>query len=151
MIFCDSFIPHKCQPIFDQNFDRRDVYIITQNALADPTYLQYIRSQYFRSAETNYDTPFFQEVLRGKEEHDKYSQYYGTNFLARIGVQAPRQARHRDGRARRNAPTRRMRVSAEGNLHAQPGGFAAGLLRLHAGRAAAHHARPDASERAARR
>ena len=70
MIFCDSFIPHKCQPIFDQNFDRRDVYIITQNALADPTYLQYIRSQYFRSAETNYDTPFFQEVLRGKEEHD---------------------------------------------------------------------------------
>jgi tetratricopeptide (TPR) repeat protein/uncharacterized membrane protein (UPF0136 family) len=83
MIFCDSFIPHKCQPIFDQNFDRRDVYIITQNALADPTYLQYIRSQYFRSAETNYDTPFFQEVLRGKEEKDKYSQYYGTNILAR--------------------------------------------------------------------
>ncbi len=84
MIFCDSFIPHKCQPIFDQNFDRRDVYIITQNALADPTYLQYIRSQYFRSAETNYDTPFFQEVLRGKDEHDKYSPYYGTNALARI-------------------------------------------------------------------
>jgi tetratricopeptide (TPR) repeat protein len=83
MIFCDSFIPHKCQPIFDQNFDRRDVYIITQNALADPTYLQYIRSQYFRSAETNYDSPFFQEVLRGKDEHEKYSQYYGTNILAR--------------------------------------------------------------------
>ena len=84
MIFCDSFIPHRCQPIFDQNFDRRDVYIITQNALADPTYLQYIRSQYFRSAETNYDTPFFQEVLRGPAEHDKYSPYYGTNILARI-------------------------------------------------------------------
>jgi tetratricopeptide (TPR) repeat protein len=83
MIFCDSFIPHKCQPEADQNFDRRDVYIITQNALADPTYLQYIRSQYFRSNETNYDTPFFQEVLRGKEEHEKYSPYYGTNFLAR--------------------------------------------------------------------
>ena len=84
MIFCDSFIPHKCQPEADQNFDRRDVYIITQNALADPTYLQYIRSQYYRSDETNYDTPFFQEVLRGKEEHDKYSQYYGTNILARM-------------------------------------------------------------------
>jgi tetratricopeptide (TPR) repeat protein len=84
MIFCDSFIPHNCLPIFDQHFDRRDVYIITQNALADPTYLQYIRSQYFRSAETNYDTPFFQEVLRGKDEPDKYSQYYGTNFLARL-------------------------------------------------------------------
>jgi tetratricopeptide (TPR) repeat protein len=84
MIFCDSFIPHKCQPEADQNFDRRDVYIITQNALADPTYLQYIRSQYYRSDETNYDSPFFQEVLRGPEEHDKYSPYYGTNALARF-------------------------------------------------------------------
>jgi tetratricopeptide (TPR) repeat protein len=84
MIFCDSFIKHKHQPIFDQNFDRRDVYIITQNALADPTYLQYIRSQYFRSDEYQYDTPFFQEVLRGPVEHDKYSPYYGTNILARI-------------------------------------------------------------------
>jgi tetratricopeptide (TPR) repeat protein len=84
MIFCDSFIKHKHQPIFDQNFDRRDVYIITQNALADPTYLQYIRSQYFRSDEYQYDTPFFQEVLRGPAEHDKYSPYYGTNILARI-------------------------------------------------------------------
>jgi tetratricopeptide (TPR) repeat protein len=84
MIFCDSFIQHKHQPIFDQNFDRRDVYIITQNALADPTYLQYIRSHYFRSDEYQYDTPFFQEVLRGPAEHDKYSPYYGTNILARI-------------------------------------------------------------------
>jgi len=83
MIFCDSFIPNNCKPVFDQNFDRRDVYIITQNALADPTYLQYIRSQYYRSDETNYDTPFFQELLRGKEERDKTSPYYGTNFLAR--------------------------------------------------------------------
>jgi tetratricopeptide (TPR) repeat protein len=84
MIFCDSFIPHKCQPIFDQHFDRRDVYIITQNALADPTYLQYIRSQYYASDEHQYDTPFFQELLRGREEHDKYSPYYGTNWLARL-------------------------------------------------------------------
>ena len=84
MIFCDSFIPHRCLPEADRNFDRRDVYIITQNALADPTYLQYIRSQYYRSDETKYITPFFQEVLRGKDEHDKYSQYYGTNVLARL-------------------------------------------------------------------
>lgn len=84
MIFCDSFIPHRCQPIFDQNYDRRDVYIITQNALADPTYLQYIRSQYYASDEKQYDTPFFQEVLRGPAEHDKLSPYYGTNILARI-------------------------------------------------------------------
>lgn len=79
MIFCDSFIPHKDQPVFDQKFDRRDVYIITQNALADGTYLQYIRAQYFRSAE--HDPPFFQELLRGPEERN---DNYSTNFLAKI-------------------------------------------------------------------
>ncbi|HEU5396107.1 MAG TPA: DUF2723 domain-containing protein, partial [Verrucomicrobiae bacterium] len=62
MIFCDSFIPHRCQPAFDQKFDRRDVYIITQNALADGTYLDYIRAQYFRSAQQ--DPPFFREFLK---------------------------------------------------------------------------------------
>ena len=61
MIFCESFIPHKDQPKEDQKFDRRDVYIITQNALADGTYLQYIRSQYFRSAEK--DIPFFSKLF----------------------------------------------------------------------------------------
>jgi len=39
MIFCDSFVPHKEQRSKIQKFDRRDVYIITQNALADGTYL----------------------------------------------------------------------------------------------------------------
>jgi len=43
-IFCESFTPHDCQPLQDQKFDRRDVYIITQNALADGTYLCYIRA-----------------------------------------------------------------------------------------------------------
>jgi tetratricopeptide (TPR) repeat protein len=62
MIFCESFIPHKDQPVEDQKFDRRDVYIITQNALADGTYLQYIRSEYFRSAEK--DPPFFSELFK---------------------------------------------------------------------------------------
>jgi tetratricopeptide (TPR) repeat protein len=61
MIFCESFIPHNTQPYLDQKFDRRDVYIITQNALADGTYLDYIRSQYFRSAEK--DPPFFREFV----------------------------------------------------------------------------------------
>src|SRR5581483_3192566 len=49
MIFCDSFIPHKDQPAEDQHFDRRDIYLITQNALIDGPYLDYIRAQYFRS------------------------------------------------------------------------------------------------------
>jgi tetratricopeptide (TPR) repeat protein len=61
MIFCESFIPHDCQPVQDQNYDRRDVYIITQNALADNTYLDYIRAQYNRS--TQIDPPFFQNFL----------------------------------------------------------------------------------------
>ena len=60
MIFCESFTPHHCQPMQDQNFDRRDVYIITQNALADGTYLCYIRAQYNRSKQI--DPPFFQRT-----------------------------------------------------------------------------------------
>ena len=62
MIFCESFIPHRCQPAEDQNFNRRDVYLITQNALADGTYLDYLRAQYFRSQQT--DPPFFSRFFR---------------------------------------------------------------------------------------
>jgi thioredoxin-like negative regulator of GroEL len=79
MIFCDSFVPHDQQPAEDQKFDRRDVYIITQNALADGTYLNYIRAQYNRSAE--HDPPFFQELVRSdRERNDNYT----TNFAARM-------------------------------------------------------------------
>ncbi len=62
IIFCESFIPHRCQPEQDQKFDRRDVYIITQNALADGTYLDYLRSQYNRSQQ--HDPPFFSELSK---------------------------------------------------------------------------------------
>lgn len=62
MIFCESFIPaHKR---LDPNFDRRDVYIITQNALADGTYLNYIRAHYNRSAQK--DPVFFEELFKTK-------------------------------------------------------------------------------------
>jgi hypothetical protein len=61
MIYCESFIPHDCQPEQDRNFDRRDCYLITQNAVADQTYLDYIRAQYNRSQQ--YDKPFFQLLL----------------------------------------------------------------------------------------
>jgi len=61
MIFCESFVPAYCKPM-DPNFDRRDVYLITQNALADDTYLDYLRAQYFRSAQI--DPPFFREFLK---------------------------------------------------------------------------------------
>jgi len=79
MIFCESFIPAKCKPL-DPNFDRRDVYIITQNALADGTYLMYIRAHYNRSEQLKYDTPFFQELLRSTKERENYK----TNLLARV-------------------------------------------------------------------
>jgi len=62
MIFCESFIPPSKKR--DPNFDRRDVYIITQNALADSTYLCYIRAHYNRS--TQIDPPFFQEIVGKK-------------------------------------------------------------------------------------
>ena len=62
MIFCESFIPHRCQPEQDQKFDRRDCYLITQNALADGTYLDYLRSQYNRSQQQ--DPPFFSRLFK---------------------------------------------------------------------------------------
>lgn len=61
MIFCESFIPARCKADTDPKFDRRDVYIITQNALADGTYLSYIRAHYNRS--TQIDPPFFQSFF----------------------------------------------------------------------------------------
>ena len=54
MIFSDSQLPPSKKR--DPNFDRRDVYLITQNALADGTYLDYIRAHYNRSAQQD---PFF--------------------------------------------------------------------------------------------
>lgn len=81
MIFCESFIPASKKPELDPVFDRRDVYLITQNALADGTYLSYIRAQYNRS--TQKDPPFFQELLRGPRELE---QNYETNFVARMFI-----------------------------------------------------------------
>jgi hypothetical protein len=79
MIFCESFAPGYFHPEEDKKFDRRDVYIITQNALADGTYLNYIRAHYNRSKQI--DPPFFQELLRTGEEREKN---LGTNALARM-------------------------------------------------------------------
>jgi hypothetical protein len=57
MIFSESFLEPKDRA--NPAFDRRDVAIITQNALADGTYLSYIRAHYNRSAQN--DPNFFQE------------------------------------------------------------------------------------------
>lgn len=44
MIFGESMVPAKWKK--DPDFDRRDLYIITQNALVDPFYLNYLRDHY---------------------------------------------------------------------------------------------------------
>ncbi len=77
MIFCDSFLSSNCLPSADTAFDRRDVYLITQNALADPTYLDYLRAQYFRSQQK--DPPFFSELAR----YVLKDKDYKTNLLAK--------------------------------------------------------------------
>jgi len=51
MIFVESFAPTRAKTRVAKcpesgTFDRRDVYIITQNALADSTYMAYIRDHY---------------------------------------------------------------------------------------------------------
>jgi len=88
MIFCESFI--KPEQRRNPAFDRRDVYIITQNALADGTYLNYIRAHYNRSAQV--DPPFLrdavlyvQTIVMGKREAEKRlnGQVYRMNGLAR--------------------------------------------------------------------
>jgi Flp pilus assembly protein TadD len=79
MIFCESFIPPQNRR--NPKFDRRDVYLITQNALADNTYLDYIRAHYNRSAQV--DPPFFLSML-----NDPVSTLRGrTNWMA--GMMGP--------------------------------------------------------------
>lgn len=82
MIFCESFI--EASKRRDPKFDRRDVYLITQNALADGTYLNYIRAHYNRS--TQVDPPFFANLFRGTNETMQGNglDRYFTDLGARI-------------------------------------------------------------------
>lgn len=85
MIFCESFIPPRCKQDTDPNFDRRDVYLITQNALADGTYLDYIRAHYNRSAQK--DPPFFEDMFRWAQDlaRSRRDKLRGTtNAFARL-------------------------------------------------------------------
>lgn len=59
MIFVESFLPSNKK--LDSDFDRRDVYLITQNALADDTYMATMRAFYNRSEQV--DPPFFQNFF----------------------------------------------------------------------------------------
>lgn len=61
MIFCESRVAPKDR-FRDKTFDRSDVYIITQNALADNTYMNYIRDHYDYTRPKN--DGWFQKLLR---------------------------------------------------------------------------------------
>ena len=134
-IFCDSFIPHSCQPVQDQKFDRRDCYLITQNALADGTYLDYLRAQYNRSQQI--DPPFFSRLVRyvaglctwvplaasfwrapdGRRRHRRCP---GGRRL-QLARQYAGQLVYEMGRPRGKIPARARGVSLGGNLHSFPG------------------------------
>ena len=57
MVFGESFEKSKRDP----NFDRRDLYIVTQNALADTFYNRYIRSHYTAERPTTFG--WFEKLL----------------------------------------------------------------------------------------
>jgi tetratricopeptide (TPR) repeat protein len=57
MVFGESFEKSKRDP----NFDRRDLYIVTQNALADTFYNRYIRSHYTDERPTTFS--WFEKLL----------------------------------------------------------------------------------------
>ena len=88
MIFCESFMAAKYKR--DKDFDRRDVYIITQNALADGTYLQYIRAHYNRSAQVDVD--FFRNLAhkldpdQAASRSDALDRRGSLYFLALLGL-----------------------------------------------------------------
>ncbi|MEE2613949.1 MAG: DUF2723 domain-containing protein [Verrucomicrobiota bacterium] len=78
MIFAESFIPPSKKPK-DPDFDRRDVALITQNALADSTYLDTVRAHYQRSKQIDWNPqdPSYIPFASGAK-----SKLLGTNFLS---------------------------------------------------------------------
>jgi tetratricopeptide (TPR) repeat protein len=53
MIFGESFVDPRYKR--DSHFDRRDLYVVTQNALADKFYNQYIRSHYTKERPSSFN------------------------------------------------------------------------------------------------
>ena len=70
-IFCESFIPPECKPR-DPKFDRRDVYIITQNALADTLSELHPRSLSSQRAKARrFGYALLPEALRSTAEQER--------------------------------------------------------------------------------
>ena len=67
LIFCESRVKPKDR-FRDHTFDRSDVYIITQNALADNTYMSYIRDHYDFSRPTPANAATIAKFLPWQQE-----------------------------------------------------------------------------------
>ncbi len=78
MIFCESLVAPKHRT--DASFDRRDVFIITQNALADATYLQYIRAHYNRSRQ--FDESFLKTLVADPESAGGLTEQFNRQQAA---------------------------------------------------------------------
>lgn len=92
MIFCESQVATQYR-FQDKQFDRSDVYILAQNALADNTYMSYIRDQYDFSRPTNtglfqrllgrdYSYPQMPIYLPGQQDSSKVFQQYVEDVRA---------------------------------------------------------------------
>jgi thioredoxin-like negative regulator of GroEL len=84
MIFVESQAPSRAKTTMAKypesgTFDRRDVYIITQNALADSTYMSYIRDHYDYSR----PDPNKPETLASRSAWQKALFHFGWKYLKR--------------------------------------------------------------------
>ncbi len=84
MIFVESQVPPRAKTHLKKfpdsgTFDRRDVYIITQNALADGTYMNYIRDHY-DSGRPDWNHP---DTLRGRSGWQRWLFGFGWHYLGR--------------------------------------------------------------------
>ena len=81
MIFAESFTDSAKRR--DPDFDRRDVALITQNALADSTYLDTVRAHYQRSEQIDWNPadPTYIPFASGAK-NKLFGWLFGTNFLS---------------------------------------------------------------------
>src|SRR6185295_13666881 len=79
MIFCESRTPSKYKHPLDPKFDRSDVHIITQSALAVDTYMNYIRDHYSNERSSIKDSG----TLASRSPWQRSMFRFGWNWLGR--------------------------------------------------------------------
>jgi tetratricopeptide (TPR) repeat protein len=85
MIFGEGAVPAKFRR--DPHFDRRDLYIITQNGLVDPRYIKYIRDHY-AEGRPGVRNAFERWLGRGEAYPEKTLVLPTTEFVAGIVQEA---------------------------------------------------------------